>query len=227
MILKVDNINKTIGEKNILSDVSFEIEMGECVAVIGPNGAGKTTLFSILTGNMKCSSGKINMLGSNNMQEVKEDISILPQENSAPKKLRVKEFLDFSRKIYSMPMSYEEIDEILCFSKEQKMQFIGDLSGGQKRLLLFVTSLIGKPKLLFLDEPTSAMDTSTRKQFWNIVKSLKEKGVTIVYSSHYIEEVEHTADRILLLSNGRLIRDTTPFALKAEGVKMPLISLDI
>ncbi len=93
------------------------------------------------------------------------------------------------------------------------------LSGGQRRLLSFVLSLIGKPSILFLDEPTAGMDTSTRIRFWEIVNTLKNDGLTIIYSSHYIEEVEHTADRILVLNKGELIRDTTPHAMRAEEVE--------
>ena len=97
------------------------------------------------------------------------------------------------------------------------------LSGGQKRLFSFVLTLIGRPKLVFLDEPTAAMDTSTRQRFWEIVQELKAQGVTILYSSHYIEEVEHTADRILVLNKGDLIRDTTPLAMRSEGIEKHFI----
>ena len=109
------------------------------------------------------------------------------------------------------------------FDQQQKEQFAEKLSGGQKRLFSFVLTLIGRPKLVFLDEPTAAMDTSTRQRFWEIVQELKAKGVTILYSSHYIEEVEHTADRILVLNKGELIRDTTPLAMRSEEIEKHFI----
>ena len=130
--------------------------------------------------------------------------------------LKVKELLSFFRSVYPNSLSEKEIDALLGFSDKQKNQLAGKLSGGQKRLFSFILALIGRPKILFLDEPTSAMDTSTRQHFWEIVDQLKKQGVTIVYSSHYIEEVEHTADRILVLHKGELIRDTTPYAMRKE-----------
>ena len=147
---------------------------------------------------------------------LKQLISILPQENTVVQDLKVKELLSFFQSIYPNSLSNQEIDDLLRFSDKQKNQLAGKLSGGQKRLFSFVLALIGRPKILFLDEPTAAMDTSTRQHFWEIVNQLKKNGVTIVYSSHYIEEVEHTADRILVLHKGELIRDTTPYAMRGE-----------
>lgn len=121
------------------------------------------------------------------------------------------------------PLSNQEIDQLLQFVKQQKEQLAEKLSGGQKRLFSFVLTLIGRPKIVFLDEPTAAMDTSTRQRFWEIVQELKAQGVTILYSSHYIEEVEHTADRILLLNKGELIRDTTPLAMRSEEIEKHFI----
>ena len=131
-----------------------------------------------------------------------------------PQKLRVSELIEFFKSIAKTPLADQEIDKILQFSEEQKAQLTEKLSGGQKRLLAFALCLISQPKILFLDEPTAAMDTSTRQHFWQIIQSLKAKGVTIFYSSHYIEEVEHTAERILVLHHGKLLRDTTPFAMR-------------
>lgn len=108
------------------------------------------------------------------------------------------------------------MQDLLQFKEDQYQQFADKLSGGQRRLLAFVLCLIDKPKILFLDEPTAGMDTSTRQRFWEIVNELKKAGTTILYSSHYIEEVEHTADRILVLHQGKLIRDTTPYAMRHE-----------
>lgn len=120
-------------------------------------------------------------------------------------------------------MSNQEIDQLLQFVKQQKEQLAEKLSGGQKRLFSFVLTLIGRPKIVFLDEPTASMDTSTRQRFWEIVQELKAQGVTILYSSNYIEEVEHTADRILLLNKGELIRDTTPLAMRSEEIEKHFI----
>ncbi len=216
-VIKVEKLSKKIKDKEILRNISFEINDGECVALIGPNGAGKTTLIDCLLGDKFMSSGQIAIQGFVPTDpRLKQLISILPQENTVVQDLKVKELLSFFQSIYPNSLSNQEIDDLLRFSDKQKNQLGGKLSGGQKRLFSFVLALIGRPKILFLDEPTAAMDTSTRQHFWEIVNQLKKNGVTIVYSSHYIEEVEHTADRILVLHKGELIRDTTPYAMRGE-----------
>lgn len=216
-VIKVEKLSKKIKDKEILRNISFEINDGECVALIGPNGAGKTTLIDCLLGDKFMSSGQIAIQGfAPTDPRLKQLISILPQENTVVQDLKVKELLSFFQSIYPNCLSNQEIDDLLRFSDKQKNQLAGKLSGGQKRLFSFVLALIGRPKILFLDEPTAAMDTSTRQHFWEIVNQLKKNGVTIVYSSHYIEEVEHTADRILVLHKGELIRDTTPYAMRGE-----------
>ena len=216
-VIKVEKLSKKIKDKEILRNISFEINDGECVALIGPNGAGKTTLIDCLLGDKFVRSGQIAIQGfAPTDPRLKQLISILPQENTVVQDLKVKELLSFFQSIYPNSLSNQEIDDLLRFSDKQKNQLAGKLSGGQKRLFSFVLSLIGRPKILFLDEPTAAMDTSTRQHFWEIVNQLKKNGITIVYSSHYIEEVEHTADRILVLHKGELIRDTTPYAMRGE-----------
>ena len=216
-VIKVEKLSKKIKDKEILRNISFEINDGECVALIGPNGAGKTTLIDCLLGDKFVSSGQIAIQGfAPTDPRLKQLISVLPQENAVVQSLKVKELLSFFKSLYPDSLSDKEIDDLLRFSDKQKNQLAGKLSGGQKRLFSFVLTLIGRPKILFLDEPTAAMDTSTRQHFWEIVNRLKKNGVTIVYSSHYIEEVEHTADRILVLHKGELIRDTTPYAMRGE-----------
>ncbi|WP_368397093.1 ABC transporter ATP-binding protein [Streptococcus oralis] len=216
-VIKVEKLSKKIKDKEILRNISFEINDGECVALIGPNGAGKTTLIDCLLGDKFMSSGQVAIQGfAPTDPRLKQLISVLPQENAVVQSLKVKELLSFFKSLYPDSLSDKEIDDLLRFSDKQKNQLAGKLSGGQKRLFSFVLALIGRPKILFLDEPTAAMDTSTRQHFWEIINQLKKNGVTIVYSSHYIEEVEHTADRILVLHRGELIRDTTPYAMRGE-----------
>ena len=216
-VIKVEKLSKKIKDKEILRDISFEIHHGECVALIGPNGAGKTTLIDCLLGDKFVSSGQVAIKGfAPTDPRLKQLVSVLPQENAVVQSLKLKELLSFFKSLYPDSLSDKEIDDLLRFSDKQKNQLAGKLSGGQKRLFSFVLALIGRPKILFLDEPTAAMDTSTRQHFWEIVNRLKKNGVTIVYSSHYIEEVEHTADRILVLHKGELIRDTTPYAMRGE-----------
>ena len=216
-LIEVKKLSKSIRGKEILKDISFEISQGDCVALIGPNGAGKTTLMDCLLGDKFLTAGEARIQGLKPTDsQLKQSVAILPQENTVVEDLKVKELLTFFQAIYTNSLSDQEIDDLLQFTDKQKNQLASKLSGGQKRLFSFVLSLIGRPKILFLDEPTSAMDTSTRQHFWEIIDQLKKQGVTIVYSSHYIEEVEHTADRILVLHKGELIRDTTPYAMRSE-----------
>ena len=223
-MIKVQDLHKSIKGKAILKAISFEVAEGECVALIGPNGAGKTTLLDCLLGDKLVTSGQVSIQGlpvtSSKLDYIR---GYLPQENVIVQKLKVKELIAFFQSIYPNSLSNQEIDQLLQFGQQQKEQFAEKLSGGQKRLFSFVLTLIGRPKLVFLDEPTAAMDTSTRQRFWEIVQELKAKGVTILYSSHYIEEVEHTADRILVLNKGELIRDTTPLAMRSEGIEKHFI----
>ena len=223
-MIKVKGLHKNIKGKDILKDISFEVAEGECVALIGPNGAGKTTLLDCLLGDKLLTSGQVSIqdlpVTSSKLDYTR---SYLPQENVIVQKLKVKELIAFFQHIYPNPLSNQKIDQLLQFDQQQKEQFAEKLSGGQKRLFSFILTLIGRPKIVFLDEPTASMDTSTRQRFWEIVQELKAQGVTILYSSHYIEEVEHTADRILVLNKGELIRDTTPLAMRSEEIEKHFI----
>ena len=216
-VIDVKNLSKNFKDKKALSGISFEVYQGDCLALIGPNGSGKTTLFNCLLGDYHPSAGHIALLGMGaRSPELSEKVGILFQENLTEQKMKVKELLDFQKAIYPNPLTDQQIDDLLQFSDQQKDQFAEKLSGGQRRLLAFVQVLIGQPDIIFLDEPTAGMDTSTRIRFWEIVGELKKAGKTIIYSSHYIEEVEHTADRILVLHQGQLLRDTTPYLMRAE-----------
>ena len=207
-VIQVSSLGKSIKGKTILEDISFEINQGDCVALIGPNGVGKSTLMSCILGDKKHSSGQVLIEGK--AGKAKNQIAVLLQENTIPNSLKVSQLIAFFQTISDNSLTNQEVQKLLQFKEDQYQQFADKLSGGQRRLLAFVLCLIGKPKILFLDEPTAGMDTSTRQRFWEIVNDLKKAGTTILYSSHYIEEVEHTADRILVLHQGKLIRDTTP-----------------
>ncbi|MFR7863803.1 MAG: ATP-binding cassette domain-containing protein [Streptococcus salivarius] len=196
--------------KTILDHISFEVGQGDCLALIGPNGAGKTTLMSCILGDKKASSGQVFIKGKKG--KAQDQIAVLLQENTIPSKLKVKELIVFFQDISENGLSKEEIQALLQFKDDQYQQFADKLSGGQKRLLAFVLCLIGKPDILFLDE-RQQMDTTT-PTFLEIINDEKVEWA-ILYSSHYIE-VEHTADRILVLHQGKLIRDTTPHAMRSE-----------
>ena len=216
-VIKVSHLFKNFKNKKVLKDISFTVQQGECLALIGPNGSGKTVLLTCLLGDYLPTEGRISILGqSAQAQKLKEKVAVLFQDNLTEQKLKVSELLNFQKTIYSDPLSDTIISDLLDFTDQQKNQFADKLSGGQRRLLAFVQVLVGQPDIIFLDEPTAGMDTNTRQRFWAIVDDLKKAGKTIIYSSHYIEEVEHTADRILILHEGKLLRDTTPHLMRTE-----------
>ncbi|VTS16459.1 ABC transporter, ATP-binding protein [Streptococcus porcinus] len=219
-MIRVENVTKVIKQKQILKNISFNLEEGECVALIGPNGAGKSTLMGTLLGDKKINKGRVSVQGKGPKDAaLKEKVAILQQDNTIPNNLKVKELITFFRDIATHPLSLQEIDRFLGFDEQEKNLLAKKLSGGQRRLLSFVLILIGQADILFLDEPTAGMDTSTRKRFWEIISDLKGQGKTIFYTSHYIEEVEHTADRILILHRGKLIKDTSPYDLGNEEME--------
>lgn len=151
-VVKVEKLSKKIKDKEILRNISFEINDGECVALIGPNGAGKTTLLDCLLGDKLVTSGQVSIQGlpvtSSKLDYTR---AYLPQENVIVQKLKVKELIAFFQRIYPNPLSNQEIDQLLQFVKQQKEQLAEKLSGGQKRLFSFVLTLIGRPKIVFLD----------------------------------------------------------------------------
>jgi len=151
-LIEVKKLSKSIRGKEILKDISFEISQGDCVALIGPNGAGKTTLMDCLLGDKFLTAGQATIQGLKPTDNhLKQSVAILPQENTVVEDLKVKELLTFFQAIYPNSLSNQEIDNLLQFTDKQKNQLASKLSGGQKRLFSFVLSLIGRPKILFLE----------------------------------------------------------------------------
>lgn len=200
-MIQISNINKSFKKKRVLKNISFDIEKGTCVALIGKNGAGKSTLVDILSNKIIADDGVIfdkdNLLQSKNR-------SIMFQKTIFPDQLKVIEIIKLYQSFYENPLTLDVIIELTKFNSNQLSQFANQLSGGQQRLLDFVISLIGQPQLILLDEPTSNMDIEMREYFWSIIAKLKEENRTILYTSHYIEEVERMSDKIILIENGEV-----------------------
>ncbi|HHW5677836.1 TPA: ABC transporter ATP-binding protein [Staphylococcus aureus] len=206
-LIQISNINKSFKKKRVLKNISFDIEKGTCVALIGKNGAGKSTLVDILSNKIIADDGVIfdkdNLLQSENR-------SIMFQKTIFPDQLKVIEIIKLYQSFYENPLTLDVIIELPKFNSNQLNQFANQLSGGQQRLLDFVISLIGQPQLILLDEPTSNMDIEMREYFWSIIAKLKEENRTILYTSHYIEEVERMSDKIILIENGEIkLNDST------------------
>ncbi|NGB72085.1 ABC transporter ATP-binding protein, partial [Staphylococcus aureus] len=185
----------------------FDIEKGTCTALIGKNGAGKSTLVDILSNKIIADDGVI--LDKDKLLQ-SENRSIMFQKTMFPDQLKVIGIIKLYQSFYENPLTLDVIIELTKFNSNQLNQFANKLSGGQQRLLDFVISLIGQPQLILLDEPTSNMDIEMREYFWSIIAKLKEENRTILYTSHYIEEVERMSDKIILIENGEIkLNDST------------------
>ncbi|WP_242542584.1 ABC transporter ATP-binding protein [Enterococcus sp. DIV1298c] len=219
-VIVIEQLQKVLSKKIILDNINVIIKENECIALLGKNGAGKSTLIKIILGNYTMSSGSIENRYS------KSEIGYLPQKTSFPDDLKVSELLQFVSSFSTNPLSVDKINDVLGFTEEQLKQFANTLSGGQQRILDFCLSIINQPKLLIIDEPTAGMDTLTRKRFWDIIQRLKANKTTILFTTHYIEEVDYCADRVLLLDRGKIIADDTPYRLRImERKKILMIEL--
>ncbi|QTN10524.1 ABC transporter ATP-binding protein [Mammaliicoccus vitulinus] len=227
-MIDVQHVTKIYHDKKVVNGVSFQINEGECTALIGPNGAGKSTLIDMIIGDRHPNDGQ---LVSDDHQLDKKRMGILFQTTTFPDVIKVKELFKLYKSFYKDTISIEGFKEITRFDDEKLEQFASKLSGGERRILDFALAIIGKPEFLILDEPTSAMDTEMRKHFWKVIEQMKQEGKTIFYTSHYIEEVERMADRVVVLNKGELVMDSTPRAIRHSEhkthIQIPLSSKHI
>ncbi|MCD8896028.1 ABC transporter ATP-binding protein [Mammaliicoccus sciuri] len=227
-MIDVQNVTKIYNQKKVVSDVSFQINEGECTALIGPNGAGKSTLIDMIIGDRYPNDGQII---SDDQQLDKKRMGILFQTTAFPDVMKVKELFYLFKSFYKDTISIETFKEITRFDNDKLEQFAAKLSGGERRILDFTLSIIGKPDFVILDEPTSAMDTEMRKHFWKVIEEMKQEGKTIFYTSHYIEEVERMADRVVVLNKGELVMDSTPRAIRHSEnktmIQIPLLKKEV
>ncbi len=227
-MIDVQQVTKVYHDKKVVNGVSFQINEGECTALIGPNGAGKSTLIDMIIGDRHPNDGQIV---SDDHQLDKKRMGILFQTTAFPDVIKVKELFKLYKSFYKDTISIEDFKEITRFRDDKLEQFASKLSGGERRILDFALAIIGKPEFLILDEPTSAMDTEMRKHFWKVIEQMKQEGKTIFYTSHYIEEVERMADRVVVLNKGELVMDSTPRAIRHSEhkthIQIPLSSKHI
>ena len=201
---------------NALSDVSFDIYRGEILSILGPNGAGKTTLINMMLGQLSLSSGDMKLLGCRPGEiELKRQCGAMLQVSGLPDMSTVKEHIQLFRSYYANPMSYAKVIDIAGLA-EIENKYSKNISGGQKQRLLFGLAICGNPKLLFLDEPTVGLDISARRSLWQAITDLKDKGCSIVLTTHYLEEADQLSDRIIMLNQGRVIKTGTPTEIKSQ-----------
>ena len=209
-LISIKNVSKEFGKHKALNNVSLEIEKGEIFALLGPNGAGKTTLISAICGLCRQSSGDITINSFNTVTHYKDtrnQIGLVPQELPLDGFESVYNSCQFSRGLFGLKDNQIHIENILkalsLFDKRDEQIF--GLSGGMKRRLLIAKALAHEPKILFLDEPTAGVDVSLRRDIWKLIEDQKKKGVTIILTTHYIEEAEQLADRVGIINSGEII----------------------
>jgi len=217
MSITISNISKFYGKITALSDISFDVKSGELFGLIGPDGAGKTTLFRILTTLLIADKGQATVAGYDVLEEyksIRNSVGYMPGRFSLYQDLTVEENLNFFATIFGTTIeeNYDLIKDIYVQIEPFKTRRAGKLSGGMKQKLALSCALIHKPKVLFLDEPTTGVDPVSRKEFWKMLKRLQEKGITILVSTPYMDEAA-LCDRIALIQDGKILEIDTPRAI--------------
>src|SRR3989441_5366396 len=200
------------GKVEAVRGLNLEIETGECFGLLGPNGAGKTTTIEILEGLLEPTSGQVMILGrtwESHPRELREKIGISLQETRLSEKLTVRETIELFASFYREPRRGSEVLEALQL-EEKADSWVGKLSGGQKQRLAVATALVGSPKLLFLDEPTTGLDPQSRRQLWEIIREFQRGGGTVLLTTHYMDEAERLCDRLAIVDHGQIIAEGSP-----------------
>lgn len=214
-ILELRGITKTYGSVTALDGVDLTIRRGEVIALLGPNGAGKTTCLNLLLGLIQPTRGAVRMFGSDPRQlHNRVRTGTMLQMSGLPDTLTVQEHLELFAAYYPAPLEVGQAVRLAGLEGTER-RFYGRLSGGQKQRLHLALALIGDPEVLFLDEPTSGLDVQARRGLWQQVRAFIARGRTVILTTHYLEEADALADRIVLLDQGRIIREGSPAAVKA------------
>ena len=208
----VEDLRKSYGDVHAVKGVTFAVEDGECVALLGPNGAGKTTTLEILEGYLRRDAGTVKVLGTDPWQADRrwhEQVGIVLQGTAIDPYLTVSESLARTANFYPNPRAVGEALELVGLTEKADAK-VKQLSGGQKRRLDVAFGIIGRPHLLFLDEPTTGFDPSARRGAWELVDNLRSLGTTIMLTTHYMDEAQALADRIVIVGAGQVVAEGTP-----------------
>jgi ABC-2 type transport system ATP-binding protein len=215
----ITNLVKRYGDFTAVDDVSLSIAEGEIFGIIGPNGAGKTTTVECISGLRAPDSGTISVCGlspQHDRDKIREFVGVQLQESALPPRLRVGEALDLFAACYLNPLKPQDVLESLGIKHIERSAF-KSLSGGQKQRLSIALALIGNPKIAILDELTTGLDPEARRATWALIEHLRDRGVTVILVTHFMDEAEELCDRLALISNGRLRALGTPQAIAAEA----------
>lgn len=223
--IEAEHLRKTYGEVVAVADVSLQVGYGECFALLGPNGAGKTTTTEILEGYRDRDSGQATVLGvdpGKRPRAWRAQIGIVLQSCRDLTDLTVHESVHHFAGYYPSPRDPEEVIDLVGLRDKAKAR-TSQLSGGQRRRLDVALGIIGNPRLLFLDEPTTGFDPEARRQFWGLIEDLKAQGTTILLTTHYLDEAEALADRVAVISRGRVLACDTPSQLGGRDRKEVIV----
>jgi ABC-2 type transport system ATP-binding protein len=223
--IEVEELRKSYGRVEAVRGISFAVDEGEILAVLGPNGAGKTTTVEILEGYRARDGGRVNVLGvdpATGGTEFRQRIGIVLQEVGVDQYLTVAEVLRMYGGYYRAPRDVDEVIALVGLDEKASSR-VATLSGGQKRRLDMALGLIGDPELLFLDEPTTGFDPSARRQAWKVIDNLGELGKTILLTTHYMDEAQALADRVVVISAGVVVADGTPDSIGGPSDAKPQI----
>lgn len=223
--ITVTGLTKNYGDVEAVKGIDFHVETGEVFALLGPNGAGKSTTVEILEGHRQRSSGEVNVLGFDpdaSPREFRESIGIVLQETAVENELTVHEAIDIYGSMYPRRRPTDELIELVGLGEKRDAR-VKTLSGGQRRRLELALGIVGDPKLIFLDEPTTGFDPSARRQAWSIVENLTSLGKTVLLTTHYMDEAQHLADRVAVIAAGKIVAEGTPDSLGGRTTAKTLI----
>jgi ABC-2 type transport system ATP-binding protein len=217
-IIELDHASKKFGQIEAVKDVSFSIGQGEVVALLGPNGAGKTTSISLLLGLRRPSAGAARLFALKPTdRRARSRVGVMLQESGVPDTLKVRELVDLFGSYYPHPMSIDQAIGLAGLAS-QSNQPAGKLSGGQRQRLYFALAVCGDPDVIFFDEPTVGMDVESRRVFLSAIKDFATRGKTILLTTHYLEEADQLAERIIVIDRGVLVADASPHEIKSRVV---------
>ena len=207
---------KSYGALRALDGIDLELHRGELLALLGPNGAGKTTAIGLLLGLVRADAGEVRLFGMDPQRiEARRGIGVMLQHAQLPATLRVGELIRLTASYYPSPRSVAESAELAGVADLLQRPY-GKLSGGQQRRVQFALALCGNPRLLFLDEPTVGMDIEARRNLWQAIRQLVAEGVSVVLTTHYLEEAEALADRVCVMARGKVVSEGSVQALRAR-----------
>ncbi|MEV4312759.1 ABC transporter ATP-binding protein [Actinocrispum sp. NPDC049592] len=210
-VIEVSNLRKKYGEHIAVDDVSFTVERGEIFGILGPNGAGKTTTVECVEGLRPADGGTISVLGMR-PQDVRERVGVQLQTSQLPEKMRVREAMDLFASFYPRPADGAKLLDDLGLTAKRDARY-KDLSGGQQQRLAIALALVGDPEIAFLDELTTGLDPQARRDTWQLIEGVRDRGVTVVLVTHFMEEAERLCDRLALVDSGRIVAIDTPAGL--------------